>query len=89
MGLQNKECLGCLAHLHGIIIGIKSLKRLTKKMRIFRKINHLDLLEFATYMLQQCIGSGQLHGWISLDAGEMRCKWFPGDSKLNLNPSYH
>ena len=60
-----------------------------KKMRIFRKINHLDLLEFATYILQQCTGSGQLHGWISLDAGEMRCKWFPGDSKLNLNPSYH
>ena len=70
-------------------MGIKSLKRLIKKMRIFRKINHIDLLEFATYILQQCDGSGQLHGWISLDAGEIRCKWFPGESKVNSNPSNH
>ena len=52
MGLQNKECLGCLAHLHGIIIGIKSPKGLINQMRIIRKINHLDRLEFATYILQ-------------------------------------
>ena len=63
MGLQNKEILSCLAHLNGIIISIKTLKRLTKKMRLFRRMNHSDLLEVATYVLQQCDGSGQLHGY--------------------------
>ena len=88
-GSQNMECLGCLVHLHGIIIGIKSLKRLTKTMRIFRKINHIELLEFAAYILQQCDGSGQLYWCISLDSGEMRCKWFTGEPKVNSNPPNH
>ena len=44
IGFTNKEILNLLAHQHQIIISIRTLKRLCKRLCLFRRKNLTDLL---------------------------------------------
>ena len=50
IGFTNKEILNLLAHQHHIIISIRTLKRICKKMHLFRRKNQTDLEEVAAFV---------------------------------------
>ena len=63
MGLCNKEILQSLAHGHGIIISIRTLKRITKKCALYRRKNASSIADVALYIRQLCNGAGFMHGY--------------------------
>ena len=63
LGLQNKEILHCLAHLHGHVISERSLKRKTKKLGLFRRKHMTDLLDVALYIANECEEHSQTQGY--------------------------
>jgi len=68
LGLSNKEILACLAHGHGIVISIRTLKRITSRLQLYRRKNHSDILEVALFILKQCEGQEQFFGYRWLHA---------------------
>ena len=52
MGFRNRETLQALAHSHGIVISERTLKRITKKLLLFRRKNQSDLLDVALFVLR-------------------------------------
>ena len=63
LGLSNKEILCFLAENHGIIISIRTLKRVTARCEYYRRKGHSDILVVALFILKQCDGSSNLHGY--------------------------
>lgn len=63
LGLNNKEILCFLAENHHIVISARTLKRLTARCRLYRRKRHSDILDVALFILQQCDGSSNLHGY--------------------------
>ena len=63
IGFTNKEILNLLAHQHHIIISIRTLKRICKKMHLFRRKNQTDLEEVAAFVEGEMAGTGQLQGY--------------------------
>ncbi|KAK3090635.1 hypothetical protein FSP39_013299 [Pinctada imbricata] len=68
LGLKYSEIIQCLEELHGYSVGLRTLKRITKKLRLFRRKFKSDILEIALFLLQQCNEHGKMHGyrWIHL-----------------------
>lgn len=52
-----------LALKHNVIISSRTLKRLMKKGQLYRRRKHSDVLDVTLFILQECQGSGQLHGY--------------------------
>ncbi|KAK1154813.1 hypothetical protein AOXY_G27781 [Acipenser oxyrinchus oxyrinchus] len=63
LGLSHKHILECLAHLDGIIVSIRTLKRYMKRAKLFRRKNKSDVLEVVLYLMGEIEHSGQLHGY--------------------------
>ena len=70
IGFSNKEILSLLAHKHRVVISIRTLKRLCRKLRLFRRINHTSLEEVASFVQAETAGNGQMQGyrWLHLRA---------------------
>ncbi|XP_078799348.1 uncharacterized protein LOC110016040 isoform X2 [Oryzias latipes] len=63
IGFTNKEILNLLATQNQIIISIRTLKRICRKLGLFRRKHHTDLEEILTFVEEEMIGSGQLQGY--------------------------
>ena len=50
LGFTNKEILNLLAHQHHIVISIRTLKRICKKMHLFRRKNQTCVEEIAAFL---------------------------------------
>lgn len=69
IGLSNKEILAVLAQNHGVVISIRTLKRLCQKLRLFRRKNYTDLEEVAAFLQSAITGNGrQGYRWLHLRA---------------------
>ena len=68
LGLKYSEIIKCLEELHGYIIGILTLKRITKKFGLYRRKYQSDIIQIALFLLEQCEMHGQMHGhrWLHL-----------------------
>jgi hypothetical protein len=53
LGYQNKEILHILAYSEDIILSVSTLKRTMKSLGLFRRKKHCDLLEVASFIMQQ------------------------------------
>ena len=63
LGLRYSEILRCLSEFHGFFISLRTLKRITQNLGLFRRKNHSDILEIAMFVLQQCNIHGQMYGY--------------------------
>lgn len=63
MGLNNNEILYCLAGNHGIVISLRTLKRIAKKCGMYRRKHFSDILDVSMFILKECEGSGVGHGY--------------------------
>ena len=62
-GFQKKEILFCLAQRHGIILSSRTLKRVLKRHRLYRKKHRSDLLEVAFFIEKELRECGELNGY--------------------------
>ena len=65
LGFNHKEILHLLAFYNGIVISIRSLRRLLAKMGLFRRKSYSNILDVAMFIMEQVEKSGQLHGYIN------------------------
>lgn len=63
LGLSNTEILYCLANHHGIIISLRTLKRIAKRCGLYRRKNTSDILDVSLFILKECEGSGCSNGY--------------------------
>ena len=63
LGFKHMEILESLAHMHGIIISLRTLKRILSKAGLYRRKNWSDILDVALYLVEQLEIAGQLHGY--------------------------
>jgi hypothetical protein len=63
LGLNNKEIIKHLSHLHGDNFSLRTLKRLLHRKGFFRRKAFSDLLDVASFIIQEYDGNGQLHGY--------------------------
>lgn len=63
LGFRNKEILQALAYNHRTVISIRTLKRITKRLSLYRRKNNSDLLYVALFITKQCQESGSQHGY--------------------------
>lgn len=63
LGLRYSEIIKCLDELHGYSIGIRTLKRITKGLGLYRRKYKSDILQIALFVLEQCEVHGQMHGY--------------------------
>lgn len=68
LGLSNKEILAILAQGFGIVISIRTLKRITHNLQLYRRNNQSDILDVAQFVLKECEGPGQHVGYRWLHA---------------------
>ncbi|KAJ8048761.1 hypothetical protein HOLleu_01207 [Holothuria leucospilota] len=62
LDMKYKDILLTLAQRHNIIISERHLKRRLKSLKLYRR-QYSDLADVTSYISQQLIGSGQLHGY--------------------------
>ena len=60
---SNKEILECLSQNHGYILSIRTLKRITSKLNLFRRKCHSDILEVAIFIANEITEAGRNHGY--------------------------
>lgn len=63
LGFHYSEILECLAHMNGIILSLRTLKRILSKANLFRRKRKSDILDVALYIMHEVQGAGQLHGY--------------------------
>lgn len=63
LGLTNTEILYCLANHHGIVISLRTLKRMAKTRGLYRRRNFSDILDVALFMLKEIESSGCSNGY--------------------------
>jgi hypothetical protein len=52
LGLKYTDIIKCLDELHGYIIGIRTLKRVTKKLGLYRWKYKSDILQIALFIIE-------------------------------------
>ena len=52
-----------LARHHGIVISLRTLKRIAKKCGRYRRKHFSDILDVAMFILSECEGPGRGHGY--------------------------
>ena len=75
LGFTHNEILYYLAAKHRIILCHRHLKRILKKLSLYRR-KHSDVVDVAVFILDQLKTSAQL--WIQMDAFQMRFEWNKG-----------
>ncbi|XP_054896807.1 uncharacterized protein LOC129366793 [Poeciliopsis prolifica] len=70
LSLNNKEILQILAHSHHTILSNRTLKRICRRLGLFRRKNQSDLEEVLAFVQQQIMTNGQMQGyrWLHLRA---------------------
>ncbi|XP_035985476.1 uncharacterized protein LOC118558974 [Fundulus heteroclitus] len=70
LSFTNKEILGMLAHSHQTIISVRTLKRICKRLGLFRRKNQSNLEEVLAFVQQEIMTNGQMQGyrWLHLRA---------------------
>ena len=63
LGFKQKEILFCLAQRHGIILSSRTLKRVLKRYRLYRRNYKTDLLEVVFFIEKELRECGKLHGY--------------------------
>ncbi|CAI5669682.1 unnamed protein product [Oreochromis niloticus] len=70
LSFSNKEILSILAHSHQTIISVRTLKRICKRLGLFRRKNQSNLEEVLAFVQQEIMTNGQMQGyrWLHLRA---------------------
>ncbi|KAL7870469.1 hypothetical protein SRHO_G00079660, partial [Serrasalmus rhombeus] len=70
LSFSNKEILAILAHNNQTLISVRTLKRICKRLGLFRRKNQTDLQEVLAFVQQEIMTSGQMQGyrWLHLRA---------------------
>ncbi|XP_051942829.1 uncharacterized protein LOC127615238 isoform X2 [Hippocampus zosterae] len=70
LGFSNKEILAILAHNAETILSIRTLKRICKRLGLFRRKNQSDLGDVLAFVQHEIMTSGQMQGyrWLHLRA---------------------
>ncbi|CAC5366422.1 unnamed protein product [Mytilus coruscus] len=63
MGLDYVEILALLAKKHHYIVSYRHLKRISKKLRLFRRKHYTPLEDVVAFIKDDIRGSGRLHGY--------------------------
>ena len=63
LGFSHMEILECLAQSHGIIISIRTLRRILKTLGLYSRTNKSEVLEVAFFIFSELQDYGQLHGY--------------------------
>ncbi|KAB0804068.1 hypothetical protein PPYR_01038 [Photinus pyralis] len=63
MGLQQCEIVSCLALNHSIFISDRHLRRLLRKLNLFRRQNYSDITDVANFIENSVHQHSQLHGY--------------------------
>ena len=63
LGLQYKHILGLLAEIHGILISMRTLKRILRGEGLFRRKFHTDILQAALFIEEKIGSEGCQHGY--------------------------
>ena len=63
LDFKQKEILFCLAQWHGIILSSRTLKRVLKRYRLYRRNYKTDLLEVVFFIEKELRECGKLHGY--------------------------
>lgn len=73
LGLKCSDIIKSMDELHGYVLSIRSLKRITKKMGLHRRKYKSDILQVALFVFEECEMHGQMHGyrWMHLMCHEM------------------
>lgn len=68
LGLQQIEIISCLSLNHGINLSDRHLRRILKKMNLYRRKSYTDILTVARFIEENVANHNQLHGykWIHL-----------------------
>ncbi|XP_047242593.1 uncharacterized protein LOC124881124 isoform X1 [Girardinichthys multiradiatus] len=73
LSFSNKEILAILAHSHQTIISVRTLKRICKRLGLFRRKNQSDLEEVMVFVQQEIMTSGQMQGYRWLHLRAVQC----------------
>lgn len=70
LSFSNKEILAILAHSNHTIISVRTLKRICRRLGLFRRKNQSDLEEVLAFVLHEIMTNGQMQGyrWLHLRA---------------------
>ncbi|KAL3973710.1 hypothetical protein ACER0C_024917 [Sarotherodon galilaeus] len=70
LSFSNKEILSILAHSHQKVISVRTLKRICKRLGLFRRKNQSNLEEVLAFVQQEIMTNGQMQGyrWLHLRA---------------------
>uniref|UniRef100_A0A3B1K095 Zmp:0000000984 n=1 Tax=Astyanax mexicanus TaxID=7994 RepID=A0A3B1K095_ASTMX len=63
LGLNHKEILLSLSGIDGISLSIRTLRRILKSLRLYRRKNKSDLLDIALFLTEHLERHGKLHGY--------------------------
>lgn len=70
LSFSNKEILAILAHNNQIVISVRTLKRICRRLGLFRRKNQSDLDEVLAFVQHEIMTNGQMQGyrWLHLRA---------------------
>lgn len=70
LSFSNKEILAILAHNNQIVISVRTLKRICRRLGLFRRKNQSDLDEVLAFVQHEVMTNGQMQGyrWLHLRA---------------------
>lgn len=63
LGLNHNEILLSLSHIHGVVLSLRTLRRILSRMKLFRRKYRSDILDVALYLTKELETYGQLHGY--------------------------
>ena len=63
LGLRYLEILEMLARIHGIVISLRTLKRILSEAQLHRRKKQSDILDVALFVMEEIENAGQLHGY--------------------------
>ncbi|KAF7670321.1 hypothetical protein LDENG_00271790, partial [Lucifuga dentata] len=69
LSFSNKEILQIIAYQHEKVINVQILKRICRRLGLFRKKNQTDMLEVLDFVQREITTTGQLQGyyWLNFD----------------------
>ena len=63
LGLKYQDILQCMETIHGFVFNLRILKRITKRMGLYRNKFNSYILEVALFLVEQCAEHGSLNNF--------------------------
>jgi hypothetical protein len=63
LGLNYSEILCCLAEINGLVVSMRTLKRILKRLKLFRRVHYSDTVEVAMFLMDEVQKAGQFLGY--------------------------